>query len=73
MGKNTIWRQVASVPMNWQTFHTQGMVKIDRTFTAGAIKCAAIQATLAYHNKSGNCIEGYPAGWTRLDQPLHGI
>ena len=38
MGKNTIWKQVASVPTNWQTFHTQGMVKIDRTLYVTAVE-----------------------------------
>ena len=38
MGKNTVWKQVASVPPNWQTFHTQGMVKIDRTLYVTAVK-----------------------------------
>lgn len=38
MGKNTIWKPVASVPVNWQTFHTQGMVKIDRTLYVSAVE-----------------------------------
>lgn len=38
MGKNTIWTPVQSVTMNWQTFHTQGLVKIGDTFYVSAVE-----------------------------------
>jgi Family of unknown function (DUF6454) len=38
MGRNTIWRPVASVPVNWATFHTQGMVKIGQTLYVSAVE-----------------------------------
>lgn len=38
LGKNTVWKSVASVPMNWQTFHTQGMVKIGQTLYVSAVE-----------------------------------
>lgn len=38
MGKNTIWTPVKSVTVNWQTFHTQGLVKIDDTFYVSAVE-----------------------------------
>jgi hypothetical protein len=38
MGKNTIWTPVQSVPVNWQTFHTQGLVKIGDTFFVSAVE-----------------------------------
>jgi hypothetical protein len=38
MGKNTIWKHVDTVEMDWQTFHTQGLVKIGRTFYVSAVE-----------------------------------
>lgn len=38
MGKNTIWTPVASVPMSFQTFHTQGLIKIGDTFYVSAVE-----------------------------------
>jgi hypothetical protein len=38
MGKNTIWTPVASVTLPWQTFHTQGLVKIGDTFFVSAVE-----------------------------------
>jgi hypothetical protein len=38
MGKNTIWTPVNTVTVNWQTFHTQGLVKIDETFYVSAVE-----------------------------------
>ena len=39
MGKNTLWVQQQSVTMQgWQTFHTQGMVKIDSVFIVSAVE-----------------------------------
>ncbi len=38
MGKNTLWTPVQSVTMNWQTFHTQGLVKIGDTFFVSAVE-----------------------------------
>ncbi|MFC4311301.1 DUF6454 family protein [Steroidobacter flavus] len=38
MGKNTIWTPVKSVTVNWQTFHTQGLVKIGDTFYVSAVE-----------------------------------
>lgn len=38
MGKNTIWTPVQSVTVNWQTFHTQGLVKIGDTFFVSAVE-----------------------------------
>lgn len=38
LGKNAIWKQVASVPMSWQTFHTQGLLKIGQTLYVSAVE-----------------------------------
>ena len=38
MGKNTIWTRVDTVKVNWQTFHTQGLVKIGETFYVSAVE-----------------------------------
>jgi hypothetical protein len=38
MGKNTIWRHLDTVEMDWQTFHTQGLVKVGRTFYVSAVE-----------------------------------
>ena len=38
MGKNTIWKHLDTVEMDWQTFHTQGLVKIGRTFYVSAVE-----------------------------------
>ncbi len=38
MGKNTIWTHVSTVDMPWQTFHTQGLVKIGETFYVSAVE-----------------------------------
>ncbi|WP_129776850.1 DUF6454 family protein [Peristeroidobacter soli] len=38
MGKNTVWTPVKSVAVNWQTFHTQGLVKIGDTFYVSAVE-----------------------------------
>jgi hypothetical protein len=38
MGKNTIWTPVASVPMSFQTFHTQGLLKVGDNFYASAVE-----------------------------------
>ncbi|HEY0682456.1 MAG TPA: DUF6454 family protein [Steroidobacter sp.] len=38
MGKNTIWTPVQSVTVNFQTFHTQGLVKIGDTFFVSAVE-----------------------------------
>ena len=38
MGKNTIWTLVERVPVDWPTFHTQGMVKIGDTFYVSAVE-----------------------------------
>ena len=38
MGKNTIWTPVDAVPMSWQTFHTQGLIKIGETFFVSAVE-----------------------------------
>jgi len=37
-GKNATWTAVGSVPMSWQTFHTQGLVKIGNTFYVSAVE-----------------------------------
>src|SRR5688572_4423576 len=37
-GKNAIWTAVASVPMNWTTFHTQGLIKIGDVFYVSAVE-----------------------------------
>jgi Family of unknown function (DUF6454) len=44
MGKNTIWTHVDTVEMNWQTFHTQGLVKIGETFYVSAVE--VLESTL---------------------------
>ena len=38
MGKNTIWRHLDTIEMDWQTFHTQGLVKIGQTFYVSAVE-----------------------------------
>jgi hypothetical protein len=38
MGKNTTWTHVATVDMDWPTFHTQGLVKIGETFYVSAVE-----------------------------------
>jgi hypothetical protein len=38
MGKNAIWTHVDTVEMGWQTFHTQGLVKIGETFYVSAVE-----------------------------------
>jgi Family of unknown function (DUF6454) len=38
LGKNTIWTPVKTVTANWQTFHTQGLVKIGETFYVSAVQ-----------------------------------
>jgi Family of unknown function (DUF6454) len=38
LGKNTIWTQVDTVTVNWQTFHTQGLIKIGETFYVSAVE-----------------------------------
>lgn len=38
LGKNTVWQQVGSVRVPWQTFHTQGLVKIGDVFFVSAVE-----------------------------------
>jgi Family of unknown function (DUF6454) len=38
MGRNTIWTLVDTVTVNWQTFHTQGLVKIGEIFYVSAVE-----------------------------------
>ena len=38
LGKNASWTPVQSVTMNFQTFHTQGLVKIGDTFFVSAVE-----------------------------------
>lgn len=38
LGKNAIWTPVRTVDMNFQTFHTQGLVKIGDTFFASSVE-----------------------------------
>jgi hypothetical protein len=38
MGKDTVWSRVDSITMGWQTFHTQGLVKIGETFFVSAVE-----------------------------------
>ncbi len=38
LGKNAIWTHVGTVQMPWQTFHTQGLVKIGETFFVSAVE-----------------------------------
>src|SRR3990170_8820309 len=38
MGKNTIWTPVNTIAVNWQTFHTQGLIKIGETFYVSAVE-----------------------------------
>jgi hypothetical protein len=44
MGKNTIWTPVDTVAMSWQTFHTQGLIKIGATFYVSAVE--VLEATV---------------------------
>jgi Family of unknown function (DUF6454) len=44
MGKNAIWTHVGTVEMGWQTFHTQGLVKVGETFYVSAVE--VIEATV---------------------------
>jgi hypothetical protein len=37
-GKHAIWTQVDTVQMDWQTCHTQGLVKIGDPFFASAVE-----------------------------------
>jgi hypothetical protein len=38
LGRNAIWTHVTTIPADWQTFHTQGLVKIGDTFYASAVE-----------------------------------
>ena len=38
LGRNAIWKHVATIPADWQTFHTQGLVKIGDTFFVSAVE-----------------------------------
>ena len=38
LGKNTVWQQVGSVRVPWQTFHTQGLVKVGDVFFVSAVE-----------------------------------
>jgi hypothetical protein len=38
MGRDTLWTHVETITMNWQTFHTQGLVKIGETFYVSAVE-----------------------------------
>ena len=38
LGKNAIWTPVQTVSMNFQTFHTQGLVKIGDTFFVSSVE-----------------------------------
>lgn len=38
MGKNTIWTPVATIPMDFQTYHTQGLLKIGDVFYVSAVE-----------------------------------
>jgi hypothetical protein len=35
VGKHAIWTQVDTVQMDWQTYHTQGLVKIGDLLRVG--------------------------------------
>lgn len=37
-GKNAVWTPVATIPMSWQTFHTQGLIKIGNVFYVSAVE-----------------------------------
>ena len=69
MGKNAIWKQVAAVPMDWQTYHTQGMVKIDRTLYVSAVEVIEptqrdpAVATDALYDRSIDRTPGSGRGW----------
>ena len=43
-GKNAVWTLAATVPMSWQTFHTQGLVKIGNVFYVSAVE--VLEATV---------------------------
>src|SRR5688572_15813304 len=38
LGKNAVWTPVQTVNMNFQTFHTQGLVKIGDTFFVSSVE-----------------------------------
>lgn len=38
LGKNAVWTPVQTVSMNYQTFHTQGLVKIGETFFVSSVE-----------------------------------
>lgn len=38
LGKNAVWTPVASITVNWPTFHTQGLVKIGQTLYVSAVE-----------------------------------
>lgn len=69
MGKNAIWKPVASVSMNFQTYHTQGMVKIDQRLYVSAVE--VIEATQrdlavstdALYDRSIDRTPGKGRGW----------
>jgi hypothetical protein len=68
MGKNTIWTPVQSVAMNWQTFHTQGLVKIGDTFYVSAVEVLAStvrngEATDSLYDFSIDRSAGEGRGW----------
>lgn len=69
MGKNAIWKPVASVSMNFQTYHTQGMVKIDQwLYVSAAEVIEATQrdpavSTDALYDRSIDRTPGKGRGW----------
>ncbi len=67
-GKNAIWKAVGSVPMNWTTFHTQGLIKIGDVFYVSAVEI--LEATVrngtdtdALYNFSIDRSTGSGRGW----------
>jgi hypothetical protein len=68
MGKNTIWTHVDTVELDWQTFHTQGLVKIGETFFVSAVEVLESTArngtvTDALYDFSIDRSEGAGRGW----------
>lgn len=68
MGKDTVWNQVGSISMDWQTFHTQGLVKVGDCFFVSAVE--VLESTIrngtvtdALYNFSTDRSEGAGRAW----------
>jgi hypothetical protein len=68
MGKNAVWTHVGTVPMNFPTFHTQGLVKIGDAFYVSSVEVLESTArngtaTDALYDFSTDRSTGTGRGW----------